>query len=158
VCNTASAQGIGAWDFSEAVIQGAATHSAAIRATGVISSGSTADYAPVYSITCTAGDPLHWKQQLQLDEPITSRGLITLAVTVDRKDARDEQWTVTGNKRIVSRFDVPAIAEIKTAQSLKLEWNWGWSWLWLSDKAKFDLQGVRSVVYTLAKKCGIAEP
>lgn len=154
----AAGEELGAWEFGESVVQGTPVHAAAIRAEQAISSGSSADYAPVYSLSCTEGDALHWKHQLQLEEALSSRGIISVGQTIDNGDEEDEAWTVTGNKRAFTRFDVPLIHQLKAARTLKLSWNWGWSWLWLSDEARFDLTGIRGVIYTLAKKCRIEEP
>jgi hypothetical protein len=158
ISRLAAAQDVGNWQFSDSVIRGASTYSAAIPAQAEISSGRAQDYAPVFSLTCTKGDPLHWKLQVQLEEALSSRGLLYVTQQLDQRDSRDEAWTVTGNKRVFTRFDPPFLRALKTATTLSLAWNWGWTWLWLSDEAKFDLSGVRGVIYTLAKKCEIAEP
>jgi hypothetical protein len=149
---------IGGWEFGESVVQGARIHSAALLATQAIASGSSPDYPPVYSLSCTEGDPIHWKHQVQLQEALSSRGLISVSQSIDDGDEQDRGWTVTGNKRAFTRFDVPLAHDLAYARSLKLAWNWGWSWLWIGDEAHFDLTGIRSVTYTLAKKCGVPQP
>jgi hypothetical protein len=155
---TLRAQELGAWELGESAVRGIQGYSAALRATRPITSGSAADYAPVYSISCTRGDAIHWKHQLQLEEALSSRGLINVTQQIDNADETDDSWTVTGNKRSFTRFDETMVRKLKSAKHLSLTWNWGWSWLWLSDEAHFDLTGVRSVIYTLAKKCEIPEP
>jgi hypothetical protein len=153
-----AAQELGRWQFTDAVVDGQTVHVAAIRAANAVASGSAADYVPIYSLSCTVGDPVHWKHQLQLEEALSSRGLIAVSLKLDHGEARDLDWTVTGTKRQFTRFDVPLVSELKRARSLSLAWNWGWTWLWISDEATFDLSTVRSVIYTLAKACGVPEP
>jgi hypothetical protein len=154
----AQAEGLGGWEFGESVLQGTHVYSAALKAAQPIASGGSADYPPIYSISCTEGDPIHWKHQVQLEEPISNRGLISIGQIIDGGEEQDEDWTVTGNKRAFTRFDVPLARQLRSASTLNLSWNWGWSWLWLSDEARFDLTGIRGVIYTLAKKCQIEEP
>jgi hypothetical protein len=152
----ASAQEVAGWQFTETTLQGVIVHSAAITATRSRASGNE-EYPPVLSLSCTTGDPLHWKQQIQLEEPLTSRGLIYVDQQIDGRES-EEAWTVTGNKRVFTRFDTLFARAIASARRLTLSWNWGWSWLWISDEAEFDLSGARAAIYTLAKKCGIPEP
>ena len=101
---------------------------------------------------------MKWVQQLRLEDALSSRGQVELLATIDQKLPREEFWIVTGNKRTLTRENLPDIAELRTAKTLKLEWNWGWSWLWLSDEAHFELGGAGAVIFTLAKSCGIEEP
>jgi hypothetical protein len=155
---SALAQSLGEWEITSSIVDGKKTHSASIHAMGLVASGSTADYTPVFSLSCTQDDSAHWKSQLQLEEALSSRGLISVSLSLDNGDARELEWTVTGNKRQFTRFDVPLVGELKRARSLSLAWNWGWTWLWIADEARFDLSGIQSVVYTLAKACGVPEP
>lgn len=101
---------------------------------------------------------MKWTQQLKLEDALSSRGEIEIIATIDRKLPREELWTVSKNKRLLTRENLPDIAELRTAKTLKLEWNWGWSWLWLSDEAHFELGDTEAVIFTLAKSCGIEEP
>jgi hypothetical protein len=152
----AAAQEVEGWQFTETAIQGVIVHSASIAATRSRASGDE-DYPPVLSLSCTTGDALHWKQQVRFEEPLTSRGLIYVDQWLDGRKS-ERAWTVTGAKRVFTRFDTQFAGAIKSARQLTLAWNWGWSWLWLPDEAEFNLAGAGAAIYTLAKKCGIPEP
>ncbi len=156
----ANAQDIGAWSFAQSTApDGAIVHSASLYSSTLIASGDESfGYPAIYSIACQAGDPAKWAQWLKLEDSLSSRGQIELIAKVDRKIPREENWIVAGSKRLLTRENVPDIAELRTATTLKLSWNWGWSWLWLADEARFDLGEVRAVIFTLAKSCGIPEP
>jgi hypothetical protein len=155
---TAGAQELGAWNLAQSqAANGAVIHQASLTSSTLIESAAT-DYAALYSISCQAGEPLKWTQQLRLEDALSSRGQIELIATIDRKPPREEFWMVTDNKRLLTRENLPDIAELRTAKTLKLEWNWGWSWLWLSDEAHFELGDPEAVIFTLAKSCGIEEP
>ena len=154
----AGAQELGAWTLGQAkAANGAIIHLASLASSTLITSAAT-DYAALYSISCQTGEPMKWTQQLRLEDSLSSRGQIELAATIDSKLPREEFWIVAGNKRLLSRQNLPDIAELRTAKTLKLEWNWGWSWLWLSDEAHFELGDAEAVIFTLAKSCGIEEP
>lgn len=153
----AQAQELGAWSLGQSkAANGAIIHLATVASSTLIV--STTDYAALYSITCQSGEPLKWTQQLRLEDALSSRGEIELIATIDKKLPREEFWIVTKNKRLLTRENLPDIAELRTAKSLKLEWNWGWSWMWLSDEAHFKLGDAEAVIFTLAKRCGIEEP
>ncbi|MEP7174894.1 MAG: hypothetical protein ABI705_15480 [Aestuariivirga sp.] len=154
----AQAQELGAWTLGQAkAANGAVIHLASLTSSTLITSAAT-DYAALYSISCQTGEPMKWTQQLRLEDSLSSRGQIELIATIDRKLPREEFWIVTDNKRLLTRENLPDIAELRTAKTLKLEWNWGWSWLWLSDEAHFELGDAEAVIFTLAKSCGIEEP
>ena len=154
----AQAQELGAWSLGQALAtNGAVIHLASLTSSTLIASAA-ADYAALYSISCQTGEPMKWTQQLKLEDALSSRGEIEIIATIDRKLPREELWTVSKNKRLLTRENLPDIAEIRTAKTLKLEWNWGWSWLWLSDEAHFALGDAGAVIFTLAKSCGIEEP
>jgi len=154
----AQAQELGAWTLGQSQAENGATiHMATLASSTLITSPAT-DYAALYSITCQTGEPLKWTQQLRLEDALSSRGQIELIATIDKKLPREEFWIVAKNKRLLTRENLPDIAEIRTAKSLKLEWNWGWSWMWLSDEAHFELGDAEAVIFTLAKSCGIEEP
>jgi len=160
LCSAApvEAQELGAWTFGQAkAANGAVIHMATLASSRLIASAA-ADYAALYTISCQTGEPMKWTQQLRLEDALSSRGQIELIATIDRKLPREEFWIVTGNKRLLTRENLPDIAELRTAKTLKLEWNWGWSWLWLSDEAHFELGDAGAVIFTLAKNCGIEEP
>jgi hypothetical protein len=160
LCSAASAkaQDLGAWSLGKSQAEnGAVIHMATLASSTLIASAAT-DYAALYSITCQTGEPLKWIQQLRLEDALTSRGETELIATIDRKLPREEFWIVSKNKRVLTRENLPDIAELRTAKSLKLEWNWGWSWMWLSDEAQFELGDAEAVIFTLAKNCGIEEP
>ena len=160
LCSTASAQAqeLGAWTLGQSKAEnGAIIHMATLASSTLITSAAT-DYAALYSISCQTGEPLKWTQQLRLEDAITSRGEIELIATIDKKLPREEFWIVAKKKRLLTRENLPDIAELRTAKSLKLEWNWGWSWMWLSDEAHFELGDAVAVIFTLAKNCGIEEP
>ena len=160
LCSTASvqAQDMGVWTLGQSKAEnGAVVHLATVASSTLIVSAST-DYAAIYSISCQTGEPMKWTQQLRLDDAFSSRGQIELIATVDKKMPREENWNVTDNKRLLTRENLPDIAELRTAKTLKLEWNWGWSWLWLSDEAHFELGDAQAVIFTLAKNCGIEVP
>jgi hypothetical protein len=155
---SAKAQELGAWTLGQAkAANGAVVHLASLTSSTLITSAAT-DYAALYSISCQTGEPMKWTQQLRLEDSLSSRGQIELIATVDRKLPREEFWIVAGNKRLLTRENLPDIAELRTAKTLKLEWNWGWSWMWLSDEAHFELGDAEAVIFTLAKSCGIEEP
>lgn len=155
---SAEAQEVGAWTLGQAKAEnGAVIHLATLASSTLIVSAAT-DYAVLYSISCQTGEPMKWTQQLRLEDALSSRGQIELIATVDKKPAREEFWIVSKNKRLLTRENLPDIAELRTARTLKLEWNWGWSWLWLSDEAHFELGDAEAVIFTLAKSCGIEEP
>jgi hypothetical protein len=155
---SAKAQELGAWTLGQAkAANGAVVHLASLTSSTLITSAAT-DYAALYSISCQTGEPMKWTQQLRLEDSLSSRGQIELIATVDRKLPREEFWIVAGNKRLLTRENLPDIAELRTAKTLKLEWNWGWSWMWLSDEAYFELGDAEAVIFTLAKSCGIEEP
>jgi hypothetical protein len=151
------AQELGQWTFGQAkAANGAIIHMATLASSTLIA--STTDYAALYTISCQTGEPMKWAQQLRLEDPLSNRGQVELLATIDRKLPREELWIVTKDKRLLTRENLPDIAELRTAKSLKLEWNWGWSWLWLSDEAHFELGDVGAVIFTLAKNCGIEMP
>jgi hypothetical protein len=159
LCSTASAQAqdMGAWTLGQAKAEnGAIVHIATLASSTLIASAT--DYAALYSVTCQTGEPMKWTQQLRLEDALSSRGQIELIATIDKKLPREEFWIVAKNKRVLTRENLPDIAELRTAKSLKLEWNWGWSWMWLSDEAHFELGDAEAVIFTLAKSCGIEEP
>jgi hypothetical protein len=159
LCSAASAQAqeIGAWTLGQSkAANGAVIHQATLASTTLIASAT--DYAALYSISCQTGEPLKWTQQLRLEDALSSRGEIELIATIDKKLPREEFWIVAKNKRLLTRENLPDIAELRTAKSLKLEWNWGWSWIWLSDEAHFELGDANAVIFTLAKSCGIEVP
>jgi hypothetical protein len=152
------AQELGAWTLGQShAANGAVIHSASLSSSTLITSAAI-DYAAVYTISCQAGEPTKWTQQLRLEDALSSRGQIELIATIDKKLPREEFWIVSDNKRLLTRENLPDIAELRTAKTLKLEWNWGWSWLWLSDEAQFELGDAEAVIFTLAKSCGIEEP
>ena len=154
----AQAQELGAWSFGQSQAEnGAVIHLASLTSATLIESAA-ADYAALYAISCQAGEPMKWTQQLKLEDALSSRGQIEIIATIDRKLPREELWIVSKNKRLLTRENLPDIAELRTAKTLKLEWNWGWSWLWLSDEAHFELGDAEAVIFTLAKSCGIEEP
>ena len=157
---SAAAEEIGAWSFGESkAANGAVIHTASLNSTNLIASSyQSTDYAAIYTIACQAGDSTKWSQWLQLEDALSSQGQTELKAKIDHKDPREEFWIVGDNKHILTRENTPDIAELRTAKTLKLAWNWGWSWLWLSDKARFDLENVEAVIFTLAKSCGIEEP
>ena len=154
----AQAQELGAWSLGQSqAADGAVIHMASLTSSTLIASAAI-DYAAFYSISCQTGAPLKWTQQLRLEDALSSRGQIEIIATIDRKLPREELWIVSKNKRLLTRENLPDIAELRTAKTLKLEWNWGWSWLWLSDEAHFELGDAEAVIFTLAKRCGIEEP
>jgi hypothetical protein len=154
----AQAQELGAWTLGQSkAANGAIIHMATVASSTLIASAAT-DYAALYSISCQTGEPMKWTQQLRLEDALSSRGQIELIATIDKKLPREEFWIVAKNKRVLTRENLPDIAELRTAKSLKLEWNWGWSWMWLSDEAHFELGDTEAVIFTLAKSCGIEEP
>jgi hypothetical protein len=154
----AAAQELGAWSLGQSqAANGAVIHSASLTSSTLITSAAN-DYAALYSISCQTGEPTKWTQQLRLEDAHSSRGQIELIATIDKKLPREEFWIVSDNKRLLTRENLPDIAELRTAKTLKLEWNWGWSWLWLSDEAHFELGDAEAVIFTLAKSCGIEEP
>lgn len=160
LCSAGSvrAQELGAWTLGQSKAEnGVVIHMATLASSTLIASGPT-DYAALYSITCQTGEPLKWTQQLRLEDSLSSRGRIELIATIDKKLPREEFWIVSKNKRLLVRENLPDIAELRTAKTLKLEWNWGWSWLWLSDEAHFELGDPEAVIFTLAKNCGVEEP
>lgn len=151
------AQDLGQWSFGQTkAANGVIIHMATLASSTLIASAT--DYAALYTISCQTGEPMKWTQQLRLEDPVSSRGQIELVATIDRKLPREEFWIVAGNKRLLTRENLLDIAELRTANTLKLEWNWGWSWLWLSEEAHFELGDVGTVIFTLAKNCGIEEP
>gem|GEM_PF-2839516 len=153
----AQAQELGAWTLGQSkAANGAIIHMATLASSTLIASAT--DYAALYSISCQTGEPMKWTQQLRLEDALSSRGQIELIATIDKKLPREELWIVAKNKRVLNRENLPDIAELRTAKTLKLEWNWGWSWLWLSDEAHFELGDAEAVIFTLAKSCGIEEP
>ena len=159
LCSAASAQAqeLGAWTLGQSQAEnGAIIHMATLASSTLIASAT--DYAALYSISCQTGEPLKWIQQLRLEDSLSSRGEVELIATIDKKLPREEFWIVAKNKRLLTRENLPDIAELRTAKTLKLEWNWGWSWLWLSDEAHFELGDAEAVIFTLAKSCGIEVP
>jgi hypothetical protein len=154
----AQAQELGAWTLGQSQAEnGAIIYMATLASSTLITSAIT-DYAALYSISCQTGEPLKWIQQLRLEDSLSSRGEVELIATIDNKLPREEFWIVSKNKRLLTRENLPDIAELRTAKTLKLEWNWGWSWLWLSDEAHFELGDPEAVIFTLAKSCGIEVP
>ena len=156
----AASQELGAWSFGKAIAPNdAIIFSASLQSSNLIASGgANADYPVIYSITCQSLDSTKWSQWLKLEDSLSSRGQIELLATINNKPPREEFWIVADSKRLLTRENIPDIAELRTAKTLKLSWNWGWSWLWLSDEASFELGDVEAVIFTLAKSCEIAEP
>ena len=156
----AASQELGAWSFGKTIAPNdAIIFSASLQSSNLIASGSAnADYPVIYSIACQSLDSTKWSQWLKLEDSLSNRGQIELLATIDKKPPREEFWIVADNKRLLARENIPDIAELRAAKSLKLSWNWGWSWLWLSDEARFELGDVEAVIFTLAKSCEIAEP
>lgn len=153
----AQAQELGAWTLGQSkAVNGAIIHMATLASSTLIA--SVTDYAALYSISCQTGEPMKWTQQLRLEDALSSRGQIELIATIDKKLPREEFWIVAKSKRVLTRENLPDIAELRTAKTLRLEWNWGWSWMWLSDEAHFELGDAEAVIFTLAKNCGIEEP
>jgi hypothetical protein len=158
VVGNAKAQELGAWSLGQSqATNGAVIHSASLTSSTLITSAAV-DYAALYTISCQTGEPTKWRQQLKLEDALSSRGQIELIATIDNKLPREEFWMVSDDKRLLTRENLPDIAELRAAKTLKLEWNWGWSWLWLSDEAHFELGDAQAVIFTLAKSCGIEEP
>jgi hypothetical protein len=158
--NSAASQEVGNWSFGQSTAaDGKITYFAAIRATNLISSGGgNADYAALYSIACHSSDGARWLQRLELEDGVSGRGDIELIAIVDDKAPREEIWQTGSRGRILTRENTPDIAELRRAARLELSWNWGWSWMWISDEAKINLDEIGSVIFTLAKSCGIEEP
>ena len=156
----AASQELGAWSFGKSVAPNdAIIFSASLLSLNLIASGdANADYPVIYSIACQSLDSTKWSQWLKLEDSLSSRGQIELLATIDKKPPREEFWIVADSKRLLTRENIPDIAELRTAKTLKLSWNWGWSWLWLSDEARFELGDVEAVIFTLAKSCEITEP
>ena len=156
----AASQELGAWSFGKSVAPNdAIIFSASLLSLNLIASGdANADYPVIYSIACQSLDSTKWSQWLKLEDSVSSRSQIELLATIDKKPPREEFWIVADSKRLLTRENIPDIAELRTAKTLKLSWNWGWSWLWLSDEARFELGDVEAVIFTLAKSCEIAEP
>ena len=156
----AASQELGAWSFGKSVAPNdAIIFSASLLSSNLIASGdANADYPVIYSIACQSLDSTKWSQWLKLEDSLSSRGQIELLATIDKKPPREEFWIVADSKRLLTRENIPDIAELRTAKTLKLSWNWGWNWLWLSDEARFELGDVEAVIFTLAKSCEIAEP
>lgn len=158
LCTSAGAQSLGNWQFGTANLRDGTQQMASLTASTMLSGGTAGDYAPVLTLTCSEGDSEHWQLQFQLEEPLTSRGIITLWASYDGSDPVAQQWVVTGNKRTATLVNAQAVARLSRARSFKLQWNWGWSWLWLSDSAEFKLGDPHTVVFTLAKSCSIPLP
>jgi hypothetical protein len=158
--NCAFSQELGDWSFGQTTDKdGKITYFASIHANNMISSGGgEANYAPLYSIGCHSGDAAHWVQRLELEDGVSRRGDIELNAIIDDKAPREENWQIGSRGRILTRENTPDIAELRRAASLELSWNWGWSWMWISDEAKINLGEIGSVIFTLAKSCGIEEP
>jgi hypothetical protein len=156
---SAFAEDLGSWNLGQSTdADGKVVYMASIHATNTISSGSSMDYAPLYSIACRTGDSAHWSQWLELEDSVSGSGEVELSAIVDEKSPREEAWQIGPKGRVLTRENTPDIAELRRAHSLKLSWSWGWSWLWISDKAKIDLSDIEPVIFTLAKNCGIVEP
>ncbi len=155
----ALAQETAAWQFGTANQRDSRQHMATLSARNLLAGGGTInDYAPLFSVSCVEGDRQHWQQQLILEEPLTSRGIITIWVRIDGDDVQEQQWVVTGNKRVATKVGVADLARLSRARRLELEWNWGWSWLWLSDKAVFELADMHTVLFELGKRCSVPTP
>ena len=154
----AVAQELGAWQFGSSSLRDTRQQFAALTATTLLSGGDKGDYAPVLTISCNEGDGQHWQQQLQLEEPLTSRGIITLWVSYDGSEPAAQQWVVTGNRRTATLVSSAAVARLARSRNLKLQWNWGWSWLWLTDSVEFQLGDPHTVVFALSKSCSLPEP
>lgn len=149
----------GAWQYGTASQRDSRQYVASLRSSTLLPAGGDAEgYVPIFAVSCTEGDPQHWQLQLILEEPLTSRGMISMSVALDGRPAFDDQWVVTGNKRIATKVGAEHVARLAGARKLKLQWNWGWSWLWLSDEAVFDLADMRTVLFTLAKSCSVPVP
>jgi hypothetical protein len=156
----ASAQMLpGKWQYSSATQADGRVYFAFLPSNTLMSDGGEAGgYAPVLSVSCKAGDPQHWQLQFSLEDPLTSRGVLNVNITLDEVTTFDSQWVVTGDKRHARKVGVAEVSRLLGARKMKLQWNWGWSWLWLSDEAEFDLADLRTVVFTLAKSCSIPVP
>jgi hypothetical protein len=149
----------GAWQFGTVNQRDSRQYMASLRSANLLPGGVSGEgYAAIFSLACTEGDPQHWQQQLVLEEPLTSRGVISIGVKIDGRRGFGEQWVVTGEKRIATKVGAAEIARLAGAKRLKLSWNWGWSWLWLSDEATFELGDARTVIFTLAKSCSLPMP
>lgn len=156
----AGSQELGDWSFGQTTAKdGEITYFASIHTNNMISSGGgEADYAPLYSIGCHSGGTAHWVQRLELEDGVSGHGDIELIAIVDDKAPREENWQIGSRGRTLTRENTPDIAELRSAARLELSWNWGWSWMWISDEANVDLGEIGSVIFTLAKSCGIEEP
>ena len=157
--NLVNAEELGNWSLAQSKApDGTIIFKASLSASNLITASSGPDYAPIYSIGCSHGDVLHWSQTLQLEDGVSGSGQIELSAKIDEKNRREEIWMIGKSNKTLTRENTPDIAELRSANHLKLSWNWGWSWMWLADKAKFQLGDVEAVIFTLAKSCGIAEP
>ena len=96
-----AAQTIGNWQFGTQQFRDSRQQMASLPASTMLG-GSTGDYAPVLTLSCVEGDNEHWQQQLELQEPLSSRGIITLWASFDGADPVAQPWVVTGSKRTVT--------------------------------------------------------
>lgn len=158
IIQPAQAQSIGGWQIGSERLRDNQQQVASLTASNLLSGGNDGEYTPILKLSCIDGDTEHWKLELQLEEPLTSRGIITLWASYDGGNAVGQQWVVTGNKRSATLVSRSEVVRLSSAKRLKLQWNWGWSWLWLSDSANFELGDARTVVFTLAKNCAIPLP
>lgn len=151
---------LGPWHLDRAAApDGAAVYTASLYSTTLLDAGGDgADYAPTLTFACrTKGEP-RWSQWLRFDESLTSGGETDVDVSIDGGEPIEQPWKVGTDRRMLLREDASDIAALKHATRVTLAWNWGWSWLWLSDEASFELVEFPTVIYTLSKSCGIAEP
>lgn len=149
----------GAWQLGTVNQRDNRQHLASLRSTSLLSgTDEEQPYAPIFTVSCLEGDPQHWQQQIMLEEPLTSRGFITMNLKLDDQPWIEEQWVVTGDRRTATKVGSREIARLSQGGRLKLQWNWGWSWLWLSDEAVFDLADMRTVLFTLATSCAVPVP
>lgn len=96
--------------------------------------------------------------RLELEEPLTSRGMLTMSIKLDNASTFSSQWVVTGDRRTATKVGADDVAKLSGAHKMKMLWNWGWSWLWLSDEAEFNLADMRTVLFVLSKSCSVPLP
>lgn len=121
-----------------------------------VGSSRVIDYHPVLTIACHRGGTPRWSQSLQLRDPVSASGAISVSVRLDNGGEKAEQWTPGFQGRGFSRDGSEGIARLLQAKRLRLSWRYGF--LAGRGEAIFNLSGVKEAVAGLAGACGVEMP
>jgi hypothetical protein len=137
------------WRFGEA---GDGLVLTSLNATNkLMTAGGVLSYSPTLTIACrSAGEP-RWTEWLQLNDAVSARKTITVAVAIGEGDGFEETWSVDGRGKMLVRDGETAVQRLLSADRLRLSWRFGL--LAGRGEADFDLTGADRALRRIAEAC-----